>query len=230
MYCVKCGVKLADTEQKCPLCNTVVYHPDIKQEPTTPLYPSDKMPINTFSRKGICGMIVILFLIPLVISLYSDLQLDNKIDWSGYVAGALIVSYIIVALPLWFKKPNPVIFVPCSFASIILYLLYINIATNGNWFLSFALPVGGGLCLIISAIVTLTYYLKKGKLYIFGGALMLFGALICMIEVLLNVTFDIKLIGWSIYPLIVLFLLGGVLIYLGINSSVRKILERKLFF
>ena len=28
MYCIKCGVKLADTEKKCPLCGTVVYHPE----------------------------------------------------------------------------------------------------------------------------------------------------------------------------------------------------------
>ena len=29
MYCVKCGVELADSEKKCPLCGTPVFHPDI---------------------------------------------------------------------------------------------------------------------------------------------------------------------------------------------------------
>ena len=37
MYCVRCGVKLADTEEKCPLCGTTVYHPDIRREEVFPL-------------------------------------------------------------------------------------------------------------------------------------------------------------------------------------------------
>ena len=230
MYCVKCGVKLSDSEKKCPLCNTVVYHPDVKQEEVKPLYPYNKMPINSYSRKVLSGMIIILFLIPLVISFYSDFYPDNKIDWFGFVLGGLVIGYVSLALPLWFKKPNPVIFVPCSLASIILYLFYICLKTHGNWFLTFALPVWGGLSLIICAIVTLLHYLKRGRLYIFGGAMMLFGGLMLLIEILLGITFNVKFIGWSIYPFIILFLLGGALIYLAINSSVRRMIERKLFF
>jgi hypothetical protein len=175
-------------------------------------------------------MIIIIFLIPLVTCFYSDFNADYKLDWFFYILGALSLSYEIFALPLWFKKPNPVIFVPCGFAIAILYLLYINIATNGNWFLSFAFPVTMGLCLIVSALVTLLRYIKKGRLYIFGGALILFGLELYLVEFLLNITFDIKFIGWSYYPLIVLSLLGGLLIYLGINTSLRKVFERKLFF
>ena len=29
MYCVKCGVELADSQRVCPLCGTRVFHPDI---------------------------------------------------------------------------------------------------------------------------------------------------------------------------------------------------------
>ena len=39
MYCIKCGVELADSEKKCPLCGTVVYHPDIKQGEAKTPYP-----------------------------------------------------------------------------------------------------------------------------------------------------------------------------------------------
>lgn len=31
MYCVKCGVELDDAEERCPLCGTRVYHPDIER-------------------------------------------------------------------------------------------------------------------------------------------------------------------------------------------------------
>ena len=29
MYCIKCGVELADSERVCPLCGTRVFHPDL---------------------------------------------------------------------------------------------------------------------------------------------------------------------------------------------------------
>ena len=39
MYCIQCGVKLSDTESRCPLCGVAVYHPELTREPGEPLYP-----------------------------------------------------------------------------------------------------------------------------------------------------------------------------------------------
>ena len=111
MYCIQCGVHLADTEKKCPLCNTVVYHPDIEQGKARELYPVGKMPKPEAGRAFFCGAILILFMIPLILTFFSDLLLDGALDWFGYVAGGLVLVYLIFALPVWFKKPNPVIFV-----------------------------------------------------------------------------------------------------------------------
>ena len=230
MYCINCGVKLADSEKKCPLCNTVVCHPDFNVTVEQPLYPSNKMPKSNSSSNALNGTIIVLFLIPLLVCFFADLSLDGKMEWFGYVAGALIVSYIAVALPQWFKKPNPVIFVPCNFVVTALYLLYINLETGGTWFLSFALPVVGGICLITCTVVTLMYYLHKGKLYILGGAFIAFGLFMLLIEFLMGTTFGLRFIGWSIYPLVVLGLFGGLFIYFAIDDSAREIIERKLFF
>lgn len=230
MYCIKCGVQLADTEKKCPLCNTIVYHPEFKQPAERPLYPSNKMPKSTSGSKALNGAMIILFLIPLFVCFAADLHMDGHLEWFGYVAGALILAYIVFVLPMWFRKINPVIFVPCDFVAIGLYLLYINLATDGTWFLSFALPVTGGLCLITCTVVTLLYYLRRGTLYIIGGAFMALGAFMLLIEFLMGMTFHLRFIGWSIYPLCVLLLLGGLLIYLAINRAAREIMERKLFF
>ena len=230
MFCMNCGVRLADTEEKCPLCGTSVYHPDLKREAAQPLYPKNKIPKAKPNSKVMGGAIIIIFLIPILISLLSDLQGDMALSWFGFVAGAIVLAYIVLALPLWFQRPNPVIFVPCSFVAAIVYLLYINLATNGDWFLSFAFPVSGGLALITCTAVTLLHYLKGGRLYICGGAFIAFGLFMLLIEFLLDITFNINFIGWSMYPLIVITLLGGTLIYLGINRSAREIMERKLFF
>lgn len=230
MYCIKCGVGLADTEEKCPLCGTVVYHPDIKREAAQPLFPTATPPKARSGKKAICGAVIILFLIPLAVSFFSDYMSNGKLDWWGYAAGGLVLAYTAFALPFWFKKPNPVIFVPVFFTVAILYLLYIALATSGSWFLSFALPIGGGTCLIASAAASLLYYLRKGRLYIFGGISAAVGSLILLTEFLLDCTFGVSFIGWSLYPFAVLFLLGALLIYLGINRSACETLKRKFFF
>jgi len=230
MYCIKCGVELADSEKKCPLCNTVVYHPDFEQKTERTLYPTDKMPKINSVAKALNGAVLFLFLIPLVICFFADFLPDRTIDWYGYAVGASLTVYIAVALPLWFKKPNPVVFVPCNFVSVGLYLLYINIVTGGDWFLSFVFPVTGGLCLITCTVVALFYYLRSGRLYILGGAFMALGAFMLLVEFLMGITFGLKFIGWSIYPLVVLIILGGLLIYLAINGAAREMMERKLFF
>ena len=230
MYCINCGVKLAASEKSCPLCNTAVYYPEIKQSDVEPLYPKNIVPKVTSKSKVLNGAIIIMFLIPLIVCFLADIQINGKLEWFGFVAGALGVGYIVFALPLWFEKRNPVIFVPCGFLAAGLYLMYINFVTNGDWFLTFAFPVTGGICIIISSTVTLFYYLKKGKLYITGGAFVLFGGFMLLTEFLMDMTFHIRFMGWSIYPLAVLVLIGGLLIYLGINRSAREMMERKLFF
>lgn len=230
MYCIKCGVHLEDSEKKCPLCDTVVYHPEITQTNERELYPSRKMPQTSSVRAFICGAVIILFMIPLIMTFLSDIHLDGKLDWFGYVAGALFVVYITFALPMWFKKPNPVIFVPCDFVAGALYLLYIDIITDGGWFLNFAFPIVMGTAVIICVLLTLLRYLRKGKLYVIGGSVMAVGGLILMIELLMKVTFGLPFIGWSLYPLISLFLVGGLMIYLAISRVAREKIERKIFF
>lgn len=230
MYCINCGVKLEKSEDICPLCGTKVYHPDIKIEKENQLYPKNKMPETKHLSLAFNGAVIIMFLIPVVVSFLADFHFDREIKWFGYVLGAIVMGYTAFALPLWFKKPNPVIFTPCVIAEAIVYLLYINCKTGGNWFLSFAFPVAGGFGLIATTVVTLLYYLKKGKLYIWGGTFITTGGFVMLIEFFISITFGIKFIGWSVFPLTVLVLLGGLMFYLAINKSAREIMERKLFF
>lgn len=230
MYCIKCGVKLASSEEKCPLCGTVPYHPDIPREPVKPLYPQGRYPAETVKPKVLQGALLICYLLPMVITMLVDHQVNGEITWSGYVLGSLVLSYVVIFLPMWFRKPNPVIFVPCDFAAVILFLLYIDLVTPGSWFLSFAFPVTGGVGLIVTAVVALMRYVRRGKLYILGGALMALGAFMLLVEFLLVITFDhYSFVGWSLYPLTALMVLGGLLIYLAINHSARETMERKLF-
>ena len=229
MYCIKCGVKLAASEKKCPLCGTVPYHPELIREEGRSLYPGNRYPAAEVHPKVVPVVVLILFLLPLLITLLCDLRINATVTWSGYVIGALVLGYVVLALPGWFEKPNPVVFVPCDFAAAALYLLYIDLASGGSWFLGFALPVVGGIGIIVTTVVTLLRYLRRGRLYIFGGAAMALGAMMLLMEFLIKLTFARPFVGWSVYPLVTLVLLGGLMIYLAINKSVRETMERKLF-
>lgn len=230
MYCVKCGVELADSEICCPLCKTRAYHPDIERELAEPKYPDFKSIDKQYNRKLIMLVITVIYYLPAVLTLLIDLRANNQINWSGYVIGALIVGYATVILPFWFQRPNPVIFVPCAFASVIAYLGYINFAVSGNWFVSFALPVTGALGLIVTAVVTLTKYIRKGYLYIWGGATIAFGAYFSLIELLMFFTFDsVGFVFWSLYPFVAFAVIGILLIVIAICKPFRESLNKKFF-
>ena len=231
MYCIQCGVKLADTEKRCPLCGTVPFHPDIPREQGTPLYPPDRYPRQQVSRKGVLGVVTILLMIPMLITLICDLGINARITWSGYVIGALGLGYVAAVLPLWFRRPNPAIFVPCDFLAVGAYVLYIDLSLKGGWFLGFAFPVIGYLGLLVSTVVILIRYTRRGALYIYGGALMALEAFLPLMELLMVITFRLPgFIGWSLYPLVALMLLGGALIFLAICRPARESAQRKLFW
>ena len=230
MYCINCGVKLADSQKKCPLCDTIVFHPDFPQPSGEPPYPAGRYPGSRVNHRGFLAIITAIFLLPLFVTLLVDLQISGAITWSGYVMGAVFLSYVVIVLPFWFRKYHPVVFVPCNFVAVGLYLLYIDLANQGGWFLSFAFPVVGCFGIIVTTVVVLTRYLRRGWFFIFGGAAMALGAFMPLMEFLMKTTFHIpKFYAWSLYPLVALVLLGGVLIYLGASASARETMERKLF-
>ena len=167
MFCVKCGVALADSEKVCPLCGTRVFHPDLPQPQGEPPYPPDpRNHSEEVSRSGVLFILTVLALLPAILFILCDWRINGSIVWSGYASGGVALLYVIVALPLWFRHPNPVIFVPIDFVAIGLYLLYINFATGGHWFLSFAFPVTGAIGLLVSAMVALLWYLPGGHLQV----------------------------------------------------------------
>ena len=231
MYCIKCGVELADSEKVCPLCGTRVFHPDLPCGQAESPYPPDVSPrVEDVSRAGVLFVLTVLFLLPAVISVLCDWRLSGGIVWSGYVVGGLVLLYTTVVLPLWFKRPTPVIFVPVDFVVIGVYLLYINFATGGHWFLTFALPVTGTIGVLVTTVVTLLRYLSRGHLYIFGGALIAGGGLAVLIEFLLNLTFGLHhTFIWSFYPLAAGVLLGAMLLIIAVCKPLRRSLHRKFF-
>ena len=230
MYCANCGVKLADTEQRCPLCGTEAYHPDIERPEVAPLYPKDFVPKSVLSKTTIHIIIFTLFLIPIFVCLYADFYINRHITWSAYVFLSVLITYIIVVLPSWFRRPTPAVFVPLDFFLIGLLLQYINYATGGDWFLTLAFPLITYLGVIVTAASVLLYYLKKGHLYVIGAFFIAIGLYMDVIELFLMVTFKVSFDGWSLYPMIPLVIIGLGMIAISISRNAKAILARKLHF
>jgi hypothetical protein len=227
MYCVKCGVELGNTEKKCPLCGTPVWNPDSAAEE---LYPRYRYGRDAKPKTGLMFLFTFILLIPVLLCLLIDLKLNRRIVWSGYVSLSAAVVYIMLVLPFWFRKRNPVIFVPVSFAAACGLLLYICCKSGGKWFLSFAFPVTGALCLIVTAAVALYRYAPKGWIFTTGGLTIALGGLSILIEFFLHITFGFGMFVWSLYPAAVLLLFGLLIIAIGTSPSMRAALRKKMFF
>ena len=231
MYCIKCGVELADSEKSCPLCQTPVFHPMLPRTEGAALYPADAHLPRKIRPWGLLILVsALLFLLPSIVTVLIDLQVRGTITWSGYVVGALFVGYVIAVLPTWFHRPNPVIFLPCDFVAVGLYLLYISVVTEGGWFLTFAFPVVGVLGLISTTVVTLCRYIHRGRLYVFGGAAMTLGLVMPVLELLVNHTFHrTRFLAWSLYPLSALVILGIILLLVALCKPVRESFGKRFF-
>lgn len=230
MYCVKCGIELSDGQLACPVCKTKVCHPDFSETKEIPLYPRKEFQSEEINIKGLLFIISIICVVPILVSFILDWNLSGKIVWSGFVLGGILLAYISGILPLWFKNPNPVIFVPCAFGALAVFLLYINYETGGSWYMTLALPVTLIAGAITIAVVTLVRYIRRGRLYIAGGALIVTGGSMMLLEYFVNTTFDLpaKFI-WSLYPLATLCLFGIMVIVIEIVKPFKESL-RKIFF
>ncbi len=234
MYCIKCGVALADSESVCPLCHTRVWHPDLDLPRGEKPYPVDSLPKQPDRRKkriAVMTVLTVLWVLPFLICFLIDLKANGRLVWSDYVGIAMSFYYLAVFFPFWFPKRNPVLFVPLAFLYAGGVALYINCKTGGHWFLSFAFPVLGGIMLIVTATVALCRYLKKGRLYVFAGTFIALGAFMLLVEFLMNYTFSLPgTFVWALYPLAALCDVGLLLLIAAICRPIREALEKLLFF
>ena len=229
MYCVKCGVRLSDAERVCPLCGTEVIHPEHLSLGGTPLYPVRRAERKRMNRPFLLLVLSVVLAVLAIQLLTFDIRFGG-ISWSLYAVGGLVFFYVAAILPLWFKRPNPVIFVPVDFAAAGLFLLLVCLMTGGDWFLPFALPILAGAAIITVTVVTLSYYVRRGYFYIFGGATVALGLLCLLVEERVYSCFSQSAFYfWSLYPLVGFTVFGLFLILIGIVHPLKERIEKKFF-
>lgn len=229
MYCMNCGVRLAESESRCPLCGTAAYHPDLPRPSAVPTYPGQAAPRLRPGRGFLPMLATILLLLGAAVTVIVDLSLGGGLSWAWYVITSVALFYILFVLPCWFRHPNPVVFLAVDFTAVELFLLHVDLVNRGGWFLSFAFPVAGILGIIIVTTATLLYYVRRGVLYILGGCFIALGSYFLLLELFSVITFGGPMFRWCLYPMSALSALGLFLIFTAICRPWRELLQRKFF-
>lgn len=228
MYCVKCGVRLSEGTEKCPLCATPVWNPEGTSGPMTypPTYPEA---VKGRHKHAILFSITLLCVIACMIVYLVCVNALHDMTVLGIVDLGVLTGYILFVLPLWFRKPNPVIFLPIDHVVAACYVLYLCIRSGGSWFLSFAGPIFLASMILTEAFAALTRYVRGGRYYIFGGAFIFLGGITLLIEGLAHVTFGTGFPLWSPYAASVCGIIGLVLILAAIIRPMRDFFNRMFF-
>jgi hypothetical protein len=232
-YCVNCGVELADSEKRCPLCQVEVMNPRAPWvEPTERPYPHhlDNL-MRRIDRRYFATLAGLLLIIPCVITLLLDLILGGGITWSAYPMGAAALVFIFVFLPFYFKKYHTLAFLSADCAAVLLYLLFIERMNGGHWFLRLGLPITttASVCMILLALLFtktgVSVLIKAGAILIAIGLFVVCAELFIDLAVYSAVKFT-----WSFYVLIPCVILGVMALVLEHRENMKERIRRRLFY
>ena len=229
MYCVRCGVRLQEGVKACPLCGTPVWCPEAGERGPAATY-SDRYPVYSRQKRlTVMASLTVALLAAMVACFSIALNTTGQMGWSFYVIAGTTAFYLAFLLPLWFRRPHPMIFVPVAFLSLCQLLFLLCAYTGGRWFWTFAFPLTGLLAILTIGAVALYRYVKRGTIFITGGLLIAIGGGCLLAELFQHLTFHTPMFSWSLYAAAVFLLFGGFLILVGIVRPLREHLERKFF-
>jgi hypothetical protein len=191
---------------------------------------SDRYPVLSRQKRLTVMASLTVGLLAAMIACFSiAVNTTGRMGWSFYVVAGVTAFYLAFLLPLWFRRPHPMIFVPVAFVSVCLLLWLLCWRTGGRWFWTFAFPLTFLLAALTIGAVALYRYVKRGAIFITGGLLMAVGGSCMLAELFQHLTFRTPMFSWSLYAAAVFFLFGGFLILAGIIRPLREHLERTFF-
>ena len=132
-------------------------------------------------------------------------------------------------LPLWFSKPNIVVFLALDFVAVGLMLLYIDLAVDGGWYLSLAFPVTGIYGALVTGSVSIVKYVRRGRFFQLGGICIAFGCSSMLLELFICITFGTRMFVWSLYPVALLSSIGLFWILAGIIRPLGNAIRKRAF-
>lgn len=230
-YCVHCGVELAPSEQKCPLCMTPVLDPNATGEPEEKLYPDRLETVNSIDHRYGARLATLFLFIPLAAVLICDLLISGRFSWSVYVLGAGGCVCCWVILPFYLDIRKPYLYIAVDILSASAYLALIAWRTGGlPWYKAVALP----LTLLTGLSAMLCVYIARRKqrpiLHRFSNMVLVVAAALVGLEALIDLfVHDALNIEWSLYSLVSLIAFAAIFRVIEKNPKLKADIERRLY-
>lgn len=234
-YCVNCGVELCESEKYCPLCGTEIINPRSPwKEPGYRPYPSemDAM-INNMDRRYIASLMTVFLMIPVFITLVTDLIYGQGVTWSGYVIGAAAMLFVWVILPFYCKRYRRLLFLGLDCLALMLYLLFIDtVMGRSMWFLPLGLPISA----TFSVLLLLTAYLFRrgnGRLLLVRAAIILID--ISILSLAVEVSVDMYVLGfvrlsWSPFVMIPCAVLAVATQLVERRKNLKEEIRKRIYY
>lgn len=227
-YCVNCGVKLAASEKKCPLCNTVVYNPNISDDNYQPNYSDKVEKFKSINYRYVVKLSILVLFILGVISLFCDLLITKSMTWSIYV----ICSVLYLSCHLSFITTKRLFMTMIlELIGSELFLLVIAYLNGGMlWYKYLALPF----ILLVWLYIVLCIYLVKRKtkslLRRIAFCLLFSSIALIIIETLVDLYLKNQIsLSWSIYAMLPISIISVLIFILSFNKKLLDEIEQRIF-
>lgn len=233
-YCVHCGVKLSDSEMRCPLCGTAVLDPSQPRDPTLPRAYPVRTPEQELkrSKRFLLLLSALILLCPALLCLMTDFLPGGGLTWSIYPSSALVLLYISVAVPILASRHRTYIALAVDFAALGAYLYLVErLSDSGRWFFPIVLPALMLAAGFIALLISLYQHGRLNKLTllaaVFGAAAIecLGVELFCALSLGKGLRF-----AWSPYAAAPCLFISLALFFINGNRSVREEVRRRVHF
>lgn len=232
-YCVHCGVKLEESLNKCPLCNTPVIDPnELKKLMPTPPFPVEKGETEKIKSKDF----LMLFTIALVTTSISCAALNyfvfSKTPWSLLIIGLCGVLWIAIAPNMMVKKMPIYGSLVLDGIAAVMYLYFISCITSTNqWLYGLGIPI---VILITCILLTFAFLMRNVSASLIHSALYVYILIpiLCIgIELIICMYYNHPLkIVWSAIVTAPCVVVAIILITILSKKRLREAVRRRLHF
>ncbi len=228
-YCVNCGVKLKNSEKKCPLCNTKVINPNKINVEYEPVYSNNVESFKKINYKYLSKIVIFILMITSFLILLLDYASSRTITWSLYVVASIL--YLGTHLSFAVIK-NIYISLIVHLVSTELFMLFIAYMTHGmHWYLYLVLPF----IFIVWIYITLVTYLikrKKGEfLKKLSLGLLFSGLTIIAVEACIDLfRFNFINYNWSFYAALPITIISTLTFILSYSKRIVDEIRQRMFF
>lgn len=229
MYCVRCGVRLKDGIDRCPLCGLPAWKPEGMNEaaPTFPnRYPDEKSNMRARAALYLTIAAAIAFVVVLIVWL----AVGKGRSWGTIALLGILCAWLITGLPLWIGKLPLWGWFLLVHGAAGGYVFFLSQLTGGSWFAVFVLPVLSIHAAIITTTAILLKYISGGRCYIWGATIIAYGGFTVLLELFLHLAFGLGMFRWSVFSAGTLIGIGLLLIIIGIVKPFKHFLHKNLFF